>query len=214
MASKLTNLFYGALVLIMINICSCTDYNYIDGGTANGIHNCTMWEYFENQTYDWDSTMIMIEHAGLKSLFDGSGEHKQITFFGITDLCIVRYLLDHNKAMDDAKEQGGDIKDSDYWYQVTDIPPAICAAFLNRLVIPERIMLKDIPEGKRLKDPEGLTYKETEGKVFASLFMQEELFTWVFSEAYAGISKKGEKQLWIARRLSTADSCYSHQKYR
>ena len=73
MASKLTNLFYGALVLIMINICSCTDYNYIDGGTANGIHNCTMWEYFENQTYDWDSTMIMIEHAGLKSLFDGSG---------------------------------------------------------------------------------------------------------------------------------------------
>ena len=54
--------------------------------------------------------------------------------------------------MDDAKEQGGDIKDSDYWYQVTDIPPAICAAFLNRLVIPERIMLKDIPEGKRLKD--------------------------------------------------------------
>lgn len=116
MASKLTNLFYGALVLIMINICSCTDYNYIDGGTANGIHNCTMWEYFENQTYDWDSTMIMIEHAGLKSLFDGSGEHKQITFFGITDLCIVRYLLDHNKAMDDAKEQGEDIKDSDYWY--------------------------------------------------------------------------------------------------
>ena len=83
--------------------------------------------------------------------------------------------------MDDAKEQGGDIKDSDYWYQVTDIPPAICAAFLNRLVIPERIMLKDIPEGKRLKDPEGLTYKETEGKVFASLFMQEELFTWVFA---------------------------------
>lgn len=36
--------------------------------------------------------------------------------------------------------------------------------------------------------------------------MQEELFTWVFSEAYAGISKKGEKQLWIARRLSTADN--------
>ena len=57
-----------------------------------------------------------------------------------------------------------------------------------------------------LKIAEGLTYKETEGKVFASLFMQEELFTWVFSEAYAGISKKGEKQLWIARRLSTADN--------
>lgn len=108
--------------------------------------------------------------------------------------------------MDDAKKQGEDIQDSDYWYRVTDIPPAICTAFLKRLVIPERIMLKDIPEGKRLKDPEGSTYIETDGKVLSSLFMQEELFSWVFSEDYAGMSKKGEKQLWIARRLSTSDN--------
>ena len=78
--------------------------------------------------------------------------------------------------MDDAKEQGGDIKDSDYWYQVTDIPPAICAAFLNRLVIPERIMLKDIPEGKRLKDPEGLTYKKRRVK-YSLLFSCKKNFS-------------------------------------
>lgn len=205
MASKLTNLLYGAVLLIAINLCSCTDYNYIDGGRANGIHDCTMWEYFHNQTTDWDSTIIMIEHAGLKSLFDGTGEHKQITFFGITDLCIVRYMFDHNRLLDNDKKEGIEVKESDYWHRVTDIPANICKTFLERLIIPERIMLQDIPEGSRLLDPDGKKYIETDGKVIQSL--TERLFTWVYREDFGGVAKKGAGQLWIARRLSTAGNC-------
>lgn len=52
-----------------------------------------MWEYFHTDSYNWDSTIIMIEHAGLKSLFDGTGEYEQITFFGLTNLSILRYMM-------------------------------------------------------------------------------------------------------------------------
>ena len=164
-----------------------------------------MWEYFHNQTTDWDSTIIMIEHAGLKSLFDGTGEHKQITFFGITDLCIVRYMFDHNRLLDNDKKEGIEVKESDYWHRVTDIPANICKTFLERLIIPERIMLQDIPEGSRLLDPDGKKYIETDGKVIQSL--TERLFTWVYREDFGGVAKKGAGQLWIARRLSTAGNC-------
>ena len=57
-------------------------------GLSYGIHDCSMWEYLHTQPYDWDSTIIMIEHAGLKELFEGQGEHEQITFFGVTNLSI------------------------------------------------------------------------------------------------------------------------------
>ena len=204
MASKLINLLQGAILAITISLCSCTDYNYIDGGVANGIHDCTMWEYFNNQCVDWDSTVIMIEHAGLKSIFDGTGEYKQITFFGVTDLCIVRYMLDHNNKLDTDKANGKEVKDSDYWNQVTDIPASTCQTFLRRLIIPERIMLKDIPEGTRLLNTQTKDFVETDGKIISSL--SEDLFTWVYREEFGDVGKKGARQLWIARRLSTANN--------
>ena len=204
MASKITNLLHGAILAITISLCSCTDYNYIDGGLADGEHDCTMWEYFNTQTVDWDSTVIMIEHAGLKSIFDGTGEYKQITFFGVTDLCIVRYMLDHNRLLDENKTSGKEVKDSDYWNRVTDIPASTCKAFLQRLIIPERIMMKDLPEGTRLFDPKTKEYIETDGKEIHSL--SEDLFTWVYREEFGEVGKKGARQLWIARRLSTASN--------
>ena len=71
MASKLNYITIDLILLTTLCMCSCTKYNYVDGGTANGIHNCSMWEYFESHLTDWDSTMIMIEHAGLKTHFEG-----------------------------------------------------------------------------------------------------------------------------------------------
>ena len=82
-------------MVMVLCLCSCTKYNYINGGTANGIHDCTMWEYFHTNSYG-GFPVVMIEHAGLKSLFDGTGEYKQITFFGLTSNSILRYMLENN----------------------------------------------------------------------------------------------------------------------
>lgn len=191
--------------MLLINLYSCTDFNFIDGGLANGVHDCTMWEYFKNQPVDWDSTMVMIEHAGMKSYFDGSGKYKEITFFGITDLSIIRFLLNHNRQLDEeAAWTGEPVDESQYWRKVTDIPAEECASLLKKLIVPQRFMLKDIPQGTRLENPEEIGYIEQGGTVFSSL--TGEVFVWVDPENYANIKDAGAKVLWIARRLNTASN--------
>ena len=96
---RINQIAKGMVVVMIVAFCSCTKYNYIDGGIANGVHDCTMWEYFHTDSYNWDSTIIMIEHAGLKSLFDGTGEYEQITFFGLTNLSILRYMMDWKRQI-------------------------------------------------------------------------------------------------------------------
>ena len=194
----------GVALLLLVNLYSCTDYNYIDGGLANGVHNCTMWEYFGNQTVDWDSTMIMIEHAGMKSYFDGSGKYKQITFFGITDITIARFMLQHNSELDDDKEYGIPVDDGEYWNKVTDIPADSCAAILKKLIVPEQeIMLKDVPRGNRLLVAG--KYVESSGKSFTTLY-GDEIFTWMVPGDYDDLKDAGAKVLWVARRLNTSSN--------
>ena len=78
------NVFFRCLVVAtLVVLGACTDYQYVDTGLANGKHDCTVWEYLHSQPDDWDSTIIMIEHAGMKEYFDGSRQNEQITFFGL-----------------------------------------------------------------------------------------------------------------------------------
>ena len=201
-SSTIINTLKGVALLLLINLCSCTDYNYIDGGLAKGIHDCTMWEYFERQTVDWDSTRLMIEQAGMKSYFDGSRQNEQITFFGITDLVIVRYMLGHNRQLDENKEKGLPVEESDYWHKVKDIPASTCKSILEKMIIPQRFMLKDVPAGTRLKTSDGSLYIEDRGTVHPAL--EGELFVWMEAGDYGGVKDAGEKGLYIARRLNTS----------
>lgn len=182
MAATIKHIIKGAIVVMVLFLCSCTKYNYIDGGTANGIHDCTMWEYFHTNSYDWDSTVIMIEHAGLKSLFDGTGEHKQITFFGLTSNSILRYMLENN------------------YERVTDIPVGKCQDIIQKLVAPKRIMLNDVPRGNRIQSGGGTesAFVEYDGLVFDCI--RGSLFLWTQRMAYNDIEDTGEIALYIASR--------------
>ena len=87
--------FFGALSFVASTFMatSCTDYNLIDTGVANGDHQTTMWEYFKTDPYNWDSLRVMAERADLVSVFQGTSSYgKDITFFGITNHSIRRYL--------------------------------------------------------------------------------------------------------------------------
>lgn len=204
MASTIINTLKGAALLLLMNLCACTDYNYIDGGTANGIHDCTMWEYFESQTFDWDSTRIMIEQAGLKSYFDGSRQNEQITFFGVTDLVIARYMLKHNQQLDEQKSKGEPVDENDYWHRVKDIPASTCKSILEKMIVPQRFMLKDVPVGTRLKTGDGALYIEDGGKVYPAL--EGKLFVWMVAGDYEGVQDAGEKRLYIARQRNESDN--------
>ncbi len=197
MASKLNYITIGLILLTTFCMCSCTKYNYVDGGTANGIHDCSMWEYFESHPTDWDSTMIMIEYAGLKSIFEGKGGYDQISFFGVTSLSIVHFILDHNQELDDLKDYyDEEVDESEYWYRVTDIPAETCARILKDLIITKRLMLEEVPEGYRTQ--KGLTNEESGGMVVPTL--GRSLFIWTYWEDYGGVEKAGAHQLWIAKQ--------------
>lgn len=204
MATKINKFLRGVMLLGMIGICSCTKFNYIDGGLANGVHDCSMWEYFKTDHYNWDSTMIMIEHAGMQPLFEGTGEYKQITFFGITNHTIVRYMLDHNRQLDDDKLAGAEVDDSEYWHRITDIPVSTCVSLLKSLIVTKRLMLEDIPDGNRKLIDGKKDYEEIDGIVVPT--MLSELFLWVVRGNYGGVELAGYASLNMAKRLSTAEN--------
>ncbi|MCR9011406.1 hypothetical protein [Gabonibacter chumensis] len=179
MASTIKNIGKSIVIVTVVIFASCTKYGYIDGGIANGVHDCTMWEYFHTDSYNWDSTIILIEHAGLKSLFDGTGEYKQITFFGLTGPSIRRYLLENN------------------YERVTDIPKGKCVDILQKLVVPQRLMLKDIPRGNRVNRG-GNEFVEYDGMVAPAI--RGELFLWTYRGMYNKVKDAGAVIINLASR--------------
>lgn len=178
---KINVFFKSLIVCIFFGLGACTNYQYIDTGLAKGKHDCTVWEYLHTQSSDWDSTVLLIERAGMKAYFDGSMKDQQITFFGVTNLSILRMILKHNED-----------EPSEPWKSVADIPEEVCQYIVNRLIIPQRLMVNDIPRGNLQK---GDRYIEVDGKVYPTL--QGELFVYTYREDYKGIPEKGEIGLYI-----------------
>ncbi|MEQ2978090.1 hypothetical protein AAAX96_15825 [Butyricimonas faecihominis] len=186
MASRI-NILIGAMIFLLVVLgSSCTKYDYIDGGLAKGVHDCSMWDYFHTDSYDWDSTIVMIEHAGLKSLFDGTGEYKEITFFGLTNHSIRAYMLNNNLNLDEDSPR--------YLHRVTDISPAKCKDLLEKLVVPKRVMLKDVPRGTRVSITN--TYLETNGMTLECL--GGTLFLWTVRDEWNQVKDAGAITLSIA----------------
>lgn len=82
------NILLGIVVFILASSCS-TDWNFENTGLAKEHFDGTMYEYFKSHRYDWDSVRVMVEHAGLVDLFDGSDP---ITFFGPTNISIRKWM--------------------------------------------------------------------------------------------------------------------------
>lgn len=118
------------LIGLLLALGACDDNYYHDSGLANGKHDCTMWEYFQTDRENWDSTMILIEHAGLKDVFDGTNpDYKEITFFGVTNLSINQFLF---KTIDDNWEP--------LYNRIEDIPVDLCREMLLAHVAPGKMM--------------------------------------------------------------------------
>lgn len=78
------------LGIIVATVMSCsTDWNFVNTGLAKEHFDGTMYEYFQSNRYDWDSVRVMVEHADLVDLFNGS---EPITFFGPTNISIRKWM--------------------------------------------------------------------------------------------------------------------------
>ena len=118
-------------IIAVLGIASCTtNYDIKDSGVANGKHDMTMYEYFQTDSYNWDSLLVLIDRAGLQDLFEGKREgFEDITFWGPTGHSIRRWMLEN------------DIKD------LRTVDPAECERLVLAHVVKGRTMRDDIPRG-------------------------------------------------------------------
>ena len=89
--------FLGSLLHV-----GCTKDNYIDTGISNGRYHGNLMQYMASNSYDWDSTILLVRHAGeeMVRLFEGKDPaHKEITFFGITNHSIRRETLSEGHSL-------------------------------------------------------------------------------------------------------------------
>lgn len=112
------------IVLIGIFYIACDPVdNYIDTGISKTKHDCTIWEYLHTNSYDWDSVVVMIEHAGMVELFNSS---ENITFWGPTNHSVRRYLLDN------------------YYTSIADLSPLFCKMILEKHIVKGKYMKGDV----------------------------------------------------------------------
>ena len=170
-------------LLLMFGAQSCTEYNLIDTGEANGNHNTTMWEYFKGDPYNWDSLRVMEVHADLVPLFQGTSSYgKDITFFGITNHSIRRYLLKN------------DLK------QVTDIPKAQCRDFILDCVLKKRLLLDEFTAGHASTNASEVI--GTGGETF-DMASGKKLWIYTFRSSYNGVPEMGPKQIHLLSPITT-----------
>lgn len=165
-------------VCLLAMLIGCTQDNFINTGISNGRHDCSLLEYMKRHPYDWDSTVVMVKHAGLESLFENNeldGKHYEgITFFGVTNHSIRRYLL----------ENGLD--------QVTDLRADMCRKVLLRCIVEGKIYRDDIPRGK---ESSGLSVTG-EGGTTLTTIDGSKIWIYSFADSYGGVAGIGAVSLY------------------
>lgn len=129
-------LIAGVCCIIALTFANCqSDDYYYDGGKHNPYYNGTVWSYL-NSRPDYFKTLVeVIDIAGMKNVFDGEEE---ITFFAPTDWSIkgsVKRLSDYLYATGEDSIQ-----------DLRQIKPEIWKEFLSLYIVPERLLLKDVPQ--------------------------------------------------------------------
>lgn len=183
---------------------SCTKYNLIETGLANGKHNKPMSEYFNGDPYNWSLTTELIQHAGLGSLFTQTGG-EGITFLGITNHSIRRYILQKQDQENEiAEEEGRPAKT----ISIADIPRDEAREMLERCILRGRHKLADIPEGRFTPGEENL--RGSGGKEYETL-AGTKLWIYTFREAYDRIPGAGAVSIYVvseekSKRVKIASS--------
>lgn len=79
--------FLGSLLHV-----GCTKDNYIDTGISNGRYHGNLMQYMASNSYDWDSTILLVRHAGeeMVRLFEGKTRHTRRLRFSVSR--IIRFV--------------------------------------------------------------------------------------------------------------------------
>ena len=177
----------------LVSLNSCTKYNVIETGLANGVHEKSMNDYFSEDPDNWALTQQLIKRAGLESTFSATNTNGPgITFLGITDPSILRYLSRLQKKENEAaKDESREAKT----ITIEDISPDDARQMILNCVIPKRIMLKDIPRGVASSDKN--QFIGTGGMTVTTLGGTK-LWLSTFQEDFLGVLRSGAVSIYVA----------------
>lgn len=161
------------MLLLFCNVVGCTNNEFIKTGISNGKHPGTILEYLESDSYNWDSTLIMIHVAGLENLFDGE---EKITFLGPTNHSIRRYMLENNV------------------HRVEDLGSEFCRTTLLRHIMKGKVMREEFPRGVDNRVGEELI--GTGGEIY-TMMGGNKIWAYTFRGAYQDVSDVGAVTLYV-----------------
>lgn len=177
-----TYLLWVGVILLGLSSNSCTKYNLTEGPKPIAHHDKTMWEYFSSDPYNWSMTQELIEHAGLRDIFEGKSQlGSDFTFFGITNHSIRAYLL--KKKEDDGLQETP---------QITDLSQDQCREQILSLIYPKRRKLEEWTAGRPVS---GQTIG-TGGEI-ATMQSGMKLWIYVYRTHYDGVPEMGPKKIYL-----------------
>lgn len=166
-------------VICILLLSSCTKDNFIKTGISNGRFDGSLLEYLDHpgHSYDWDSTVVMVKHVGedIVRLFEGKDpNHPEITFLGVTNHTIRRYLLQKKLT------------------RVADLDPEWCKKLLLCHILDGKIYRDGIPEGEN-----GTGGTIMEGGAFYTTLGGTRLAIYTEKGLYQGVDKVGPQKIYI-----------------
>lgn len=187
-----TRYIFSVLIVLALLAGGCTKNEFIKSGLSDGRFHGSLLEYMEapGHSYDWDSTALMVRHAGenMVRLFEGNDpDHREITFLGPTNHSIRRYMLENNIE------------------RVSDMDPVWCEEVLSRHVLDGKIYRDEVPDGKG----EGRT---VEGGQKYTTLGGKELILYKQRGSYGGVMDAGAYRLYcfMVSRSSLIDIASSN----
>ncbi len=111
---------------------ACTKDNFVSTGNSIGRFDGNLMEYMEAHPYDWSLMVEFVHHAGedMVRLFEGKDpDHGEITFFGITNHSIRRYLLENETT-------------------IAELDPEWCRGIIKQHIVDGKIYRKNVKYGK------------------------------------------------------------------
>ena len=189
--------FLGSLLHV-----GCTKDNYIDTGISNGRYHGNLMQYMASNSYDWDSTILLVRHAGeeMVRLFEGKDPaHKEITFFGITNHSIRRHLLEFgHKRVSEFQQMPTNRMIRRHLLEfghkrVSDLDPEWCREMLLRHVIDGKLYRKDIPYG------EPTTYGSPgTGGSYLTTLAGTQIWVFIMKQSKNGVVENAPKPIHIS----------------
>ncbi|QBR12855.1 fasciclin domain-containing protein [Sphingobacterium sp. CZ-2] len=165
-------------VVMLICFTGCKKY-YFDSGIHDPKFNGSSIKYLESKLDFFDSTLMVIDLAGMKNVI----ENEEVTFFAPPSGCITRAVLGLNRQLQ--------FNGKDTVKELSQIKPQVWKNMLSNYIFKGKNLLKDYPQR------DTVSYLAYPGQNYTSYGGRIMNIGVIFNDA-GGVQYAGYRQLFLA----------------